>query len=135
MTTTTINLDNILDRNLIHVNVKASSKKEVLELLASKFLENNYITSSEEYLEDVYKREEAGVTGIGNYVAIPHGRSAAVEKVGAAIVILDEEVEWESLDETGAKIVILFAVGNDNEGSNAHLKLLAAFARKLATKM
>lgn len=125
-------LVSILDQNLIHLNLHASSKQEVLQKLASGFLENNYINSLDDYLEDVYKREQVGVTGIGNLVAIPHGRSSAVEKVGAAIAILDEEVEWESLDDRGAKIIILFAVGDNNEGASAHLKMLASFARKLA---
>ena len=44
---------------------------------------------------------------------------------------MDHEIEWESLDDTGAKVVILFAVGADDEGANEHLKLLAMFSKRL----
>lgn len=124
-------LQHILDKNLIYVNLPAKTKQEVLHTLANGLQQNNYIDSVEEFLADVYRWEQQTVTGVGNFVAIPHGKSWTVQKVGAAIAILKDTVEWESLDDKGVKIVVLFAIGNQQEGFKAHLRLLAAFARKL----
>lgn len=124
-------IKNFLDSKIIKVNIKATNKESVLKELVNTLKENDYIDNSELFLEDVYKREEEGVTGIGNYVAIPHGKSAAVKNVGVAIGVLENEIEWETLDENGVKVVILFAVGNDLEGAKTHLKLLSKFAQRL----
>lgn len=72
-----------------------------------------------------------GQTGIGNYIAIPHGNSDAVQKIGVAIGITQQEIPWETLDGKGVKGIILFAVGKENDGAQTHLKLLSLFARKL----
>ena len=73
---------------------------------------------------------EAGA-GIGNYVAIPHGKSDSVTQVGIAIGKVEDEIAWETLDGKGVKLIFLFAVGNDNENARTHLKLLAEVARTL----
>jgi len=82
-------------------------------------------------VKDIYLREAQGQTGIGNYIAIPHGKSAYVKKVGVAIGVTENEIPWETLDGKGVKGIILFAVGDDTEGAQKHLKLLSLFARKL----
>ena len=109
----------------------ANSKEEALIDLANLLLENEYITDIEGFMKDIYDREAEGQTGIGNYIAIPHGKSDFVQKLGVAIGISEEEIPWETLDGNGVKGIILFAVGNDNEGAQNHLKLLSLFARKL----
>lgn len=112
-----------------HLNVK--SKAETLDAMAELFVKAGIVTNKEEYLKDVYAREEIGETGIGNHIAIPHGRSKSVAAPGAAVAVLEHEVEWESLDDTGAKVVILFAVGDDGDAANDHLRLLAMFSKRL----
>ena len=76
-------------------------------------------------------RSSQGQTGIGHYVAIPHGKSDSVTQVGIAIGKMENEIEWETLDGEGVKLIFLFAVGNDNENAKTHLKLLAEVARNL----
>lgn len=112
-----------------HLNVK--NKEEALDAMAQLFVDTKAISDKDAYLKDVYEREEFGATGIGNHIAIPHGKSEAVVTPGIAIAVLEQEVEWESLDDTGAKVVILFAVGADNESAQEHLKLLAMFSKRL----
>lgn len=121
----------ILDVNLIKSDMKVDSKEEALNLLCQELLNNGYISDIEGFKEDVYAREKEGKTGIGNFIAIPHGKSAHVDNIGVAIGINETEIPWESLDDRGVKGIILFAVGNDNEDANQHLKLLSLFARKL----
>ncbi|EMF0059699.1 PTS sugar transporter subunit IIA [Enterococcus hirae] len=121
----------IIDPNNIKTNLVGETKDEVLKELATVLLQNHYITDVDGFMADIYAREEEGQTGIGNYIAIPHGKSSYVDRIGVAIGVTENEIPWESLDGKGVKGIILFAVGDDNEGAQEHLKLLSLFARKL----
>lgn len=121
----------VIDRKTVLTHMTATNKEQALQQLASALNEAGYLTDTAGYIKDVYQRESEGSTGIGNYIAIPHGKSDSVSKIGVAIGILDQEIEWETLDDHGVKVIILFAVGSDNEGAKEHLKLLSLFARKL----
>lgn len=126
-----VEVSQIIDRKNIKTNLVGLTKDEVLKELATVLLQNNYITDINGFMEDIYAREAEGQTGIGNYIAIPHGKSPHVEKIGVAIGVTKNEIPWETLDGKGVKGIILFAVGDDNEGAQEHLKLLSLFARKL----
>jgi PTS system fructose-specific IIA component len=122
-------LANILDENIIFPMADYTSKEEVLHELSELLEKENYVRDASEFLTAVYEREKEGVTGIGNKLAIPHGKSESVQKPGVAIITLNNKVDWESLDDSGAQIVFLIAVGTEN--SKDHLKLLSQIARKL----
>lgn len=124
-------VNEILDENTIIVDLDCTTKDEAIRKLTEVLYTQKYITDKVQFLDDIYKREQLGQTGIGNYIAIPHGLSSAVSKVGVAIGISQNELEWETLDGNGVKIIILFSVGIDGEGSREHLKILSSFARKL----
>lgn len=126
-----MNVREVLDERVIDLKMKAADKREAITYLAGKLKDAGYIASVEEYVEDIYYRESQGQTGIGNYVAIPHGKSDSVTQVGIAIGKMEDEIEWETLDGNGVKLIFLFAVGNDNENARTHLKLLAEVARTL----
>ena len=125
-------LNDVLDRNTILTNLNANAKDDVIDALARRLREHGYIASVDAFVDAVHEREKEGATGIGNHVAIPHGRSETVNKNGVAIAVLDREIEWESLDDTGAKVVVLCTVGASGDGANEHLRLLSLFARKMA---
>ncbi|MER2226260.1 MAG: fructose PTS transporter subunit IIA [Carnobacterium sp.] len=122
---------NIVDLKTIKTNMQAKTKDEALKELTELLVQNGYITDVDGFMKDIYAREAEGQTGIGNYIAIPHGKSDFVKKIGVAIGIIEEEIPWETLDGKGVKGIILFAVGDDNDGAQNHLKLLSLFARKL----
>lgn len=124
-------LAGVIDPKTIITNIKAETKDDVLRALANAFYQEGYIGDVDEFVKSVYEREAEGATGIGNHVAIPHGKSQTVKKNGVAIAILEHEIAWESLDDTGAKVVVLFDVGDDSEGAKEHLRMLSLFAKKL----
>ena len=126
-----MNEKDVLDERVIDLNMKAADKKEAITNLAGKLKNAGYIADVESYVKDIYLRESQGQTGIGHYVAIPHGKSDSVTQVGIAIGKMENEIEWETLDGEGVKLIFLFAVGNDNENAKTHLKLLAEVARNL----
>lgn len=127
-------IDKILDDNLILNYLKAESKIQVLEKLSEVLKENEYISEVDGFVKDVLEREKLGVTGIGNFVAIPHGQSDYVNETTIAIGKLNKEIEWESLDNNGVRIVILFVVKNDKNFADEHLKLLSKVASNLANE-
>lgn len=121
----------VINRKLVVTNLNVSSKDEMLRALIQKLSQNGYVKDQEGFLKEVYDREAEGQTGIGNFIAIPHGKSSLVTSPAVAIGINEAEIPWESLDDHGVKVVILFAVGDDVDGAKEHLKLLSLFARKL----
>lgn len=121
----------VLNPETIVTHLDVKNKADALDAMAELFVQAKNVSDKEAFIKDVYAREEVGETGIGNYIAIPHGKSKAVITPGVAIAVLDHEIEWESLDGTGAKVIILFAVGADNEAAQEHLKLLAMFSKRL----
>ncbi|AYW48079.1 PTS fructose transporter subunit IIA [Tetragenococcus osmophilus] len=127
-------ISEILDKNIIETNLNVATKEEAIEHIVASLKTNDYISEEKAFAQDIYNREKEGKTGIGNYIAIPHGKSSVVDKVGVAIFINKQEIPWESIDEHGVKVIVLFAVGDSNEGAEQHLKLLALFAKKLGNE-
>lgn len=125
------NVGDVIDLRTVLPHLEVKTKDEALHKMADKLLEAGYLTNADGFVKDVYAREAEGKTGIGNYIAIPHGKSEHVQKSGIAIATIDNEIEWETLDDNGVKVIVLFAVGATNEAAQEHLKLLAMFARKL----
>lgn len=126
-----IELSKVIHQELMVVGTKAKSKAEIIEQLGLLLQEKGYVTSAEEYIKDVYLREEEGETGIGQGVAIPHGKSSAVKETTVAIAVLDQEIEWETLDGKGVKLIIMFAV-KDSDANTTHVLLLQQVAILLA---
>lgn len=127
-------ISEILDKNIIDTKLNVATKKEAIQHIVASLKANDYISNEEVFAQDIYAREKEGKTGIGNYIAIPHGKSSVVDKVGVAIFVNQQEIPWESIDEHGVKVIVLFAVGDSNEGAEQHLKLLALFAKKLGNE-
>lgn len=124
----------ILDKRVIDLKMKAINKDEVIRHLAGLLQKAGYVEDLEGYIKDVYLREEEGITGIGGHVAIPHGKSEFVDKVGIAVGRTEQMVEWESYDEEPADLFFLFAVPSDSEGAKDHLRLIAELAGKLGNE-
>ena len=126
-----IDLSKIISKDLLIVDSVSESKQEVLLELAKLLEKKEYITNAVNSLDDVYLRESEGITGIGNGIAIPHGKSKAVKKTTVAIAVLKNEINWETLDEKGVKVVSLFAV-QDTDATTTHILLLQQVAILLA---
>ena len=126
-----IDLSKIISKDLLIVDSVSKSKQEVLLELAKLLEKKEYITNAVNFLDDVYLRESEGITGIGNGIAIPHGKSKSVKKTTVAIAVLKNEIDWETLDEKGVKVVILFAV-QDTDATTTHILLLQQVAILLA---
>src|SRR6201988_472727 len=108
--------------------LKVNSKKQILQELAAKAAELSG-QSERTVLETLQQREKLGSTGVGNGIAIPHGKLAKLNKLFGLFARLDRPVDFEALDGQGVDLVFLLLVP---EGAGAdHLKALARVARLL----
>lgn len=125
-------VETVLDPKIVKFSMEAKTKDEVIRELSSLLYSQGYIDDFEAFVKDVYLREKEGITGLGNNVAIPHGKSSCVKKPAIAIGTTKCLIDWESYDDQPACLFFLFAVPSDVEGSRTHLKLLSQLATKLA---
>lgn len=125
----------ILDEKIIDLEVEGTTKNEVLHNLSKKLYDAEYINDVDQFVSDIYIREEEGPTGMGNHISIPHGKSKTVKKIGIAIGRTKQYVKWESsMDESGyqdTNVIFLFCVSDDTDFASNHMKLLAELAGKL----
>ncbi|MCI6844247.1 MAG: PTS sugar transporter subunit IIA [Coriobacteriaceae bacterium] len=128
-------LKEILREENISVGARARDKRDVLRQMCVVLEENGLVRSAEAFYADVLLREKLGPTCIGDGVAIPHGKSAAVKRPAVVVFQLDAPVLWESIEgKEEVTVVILFCVSDDDMAAREHLHLLAEVARKLAYK-
>lgn len=126
-----MDITKVINKNRINLNLEVANKEEAISSLAELLLRDGVITSKEEFIKDVYLREEEGETGIGGGIAIPHGKSDSVIKTSLAIGRTKEGIQWETLDGEPVRCIILFAV-RQVDRTSTHIKLLAQVAGALA---
>ncbi len=119
----------IIDTSLVKLNLDAKSKEDALEALATLAADNNKINDQESYIKAVLKREEEFSTAVGFGVAIPHGKSDAVNEPFFMFATVDS-IDWNAMDGNPVDMVFLIGVPTSDAGST-HLKILAALSRKL----
>lgn len=125
-------IKDIIDTKIMGVDLEGTTKDDAINVMAQILFDAGYINDLQSYKDDIYYRETLGKTGIGNYIAIPHGLSKSVVKNGIAIGKFKNEIPWESFDGKGVRVVCLFSVQDGDNAGNEHLKMLATIAGKLA---
>jgi fructose-specific phosphotransferase system IIA component len=125
-----LNVMSIINENLIKLNISNNSKEEVIKTLANLINNENRLNDYDSYVEEVLYRENIITTGIGNGIAIPHGKCKAVKVPTIAVGRINEGVEWDSLDDKPVNIVFLLAIPEEYV-SDKHLRILASLCRKL----
>ncbi|MCL2918482.1 PTS IIA-like nitrogen regulatory protein PtsN [Shewanella litorisediminis] len=108
------------------------SKKKVLELISDLAAAQNPSLSSQEIFESLLAREKMGSTGIGNGIAIPHGRLGTIDKPVAVLIKCEEAIGYDAIDKQ--PVDILFALLVPSDQCQQHLSTLAAMAEKLNDK-
>ena len=116
-------ITDLLDKNSISLNAAPADKKETLDLAVELMAKSGKLSDVEKYREQVYAREEESTTGIGEGIAIPHGKCDAVKAPGLAARVIKNGVEYESLD--GEPVTLLFLIAAPNTKDNVHLDVLS----------
>jgi PTS system nitrogen regulatory IIA component len=119
-------ISDLLSPERIRCDVHSSSKKRLLELISQELSRNSDELSQREIFESLCARERLGSTGLGNGVAIPHGRVKGTQNVEASFIRLKKPLPFDAVD--GQPVDLLFALAVPEDCSEDHLKLLAQVA-------
>jgi nitrogen PTS system EIIA component len=121
-------LADLLQQNAIIPAMKANSKKQVLQELASRAAKVTGL-AEREIFDVILQREKLGSTGVGNGIAIPHGKLHAIHSIVGVFARLDQPVDFEALDDQPVDIIFMLLA--PEEAGADHLKALSRIARVL----
>lgn len=113
----------LLDERSVLLSSGAKNKKEALDQAIALMARSGKIADQEAYRKAVYAREEEGTTGVGEGIAIPHGKGDAVKEPGLAAMVIPGGVDFESVD--GQDVTLLFLIAAPNTEDNVHLDVLS----------
>ena len=122
-------ITDLLTKDSISIGISLQNKSDAIDTAVGLMNNLNNLKDLEEFKRQVYIREEKGSTGVGEGVAIPHGKSSVVTKPGLAAMTIPDGVEFESLD--GNPVNLLFLIAAPDNDSNVHLEILATLSKLL----
>lgn len=121
-------LDSLIDKQSVLASVKSPNKKQLLQEL-SQSLAAQVAVDHRVILEVLMKREKLGSTGIGQGIAIPHGKLPSISRVYGLFARLAQPVEFDSVD--GQPVDLVFVLLAPEDAGADHLKALAKISRLL----
>ena len=122
-------ITDLLSKESVLLNVDVNDKEACLVKLVDLMDASGKISDKKSYLDAVHEREKEGTTGVGNGIAIPHGRCSGVKEPGLAAMTIPSGVEYEALDFKPVDLAFLIAAP---EGSGSmHLEILSKLATML----
>ena len=119
----------ILSPDSTIVDLKGETKEEIITELVDSLANSDAITDRDKVLQAVLEREKIMSTGIGDGIAIPHGKSDSVEQLIAALGTQRRGVDFEALD--GEPAYVFFLLVSPANVSGPHIKALARISRLL----
>lgn len=119
----------LLGTQAVDLQVRADNKEELLRKAVALMVRQGNISDEEQYFQAVLERETEGTTGVGQGIAIPHGRCEGVTRPGLVAMVLPEGVEYDSLD--GEPVKLVFLIAADMQGGSAHIDILSKLSGML----
>ena len=116
----------------IEPNMKSTTKKDAIRELVSLLKRAEAIAEENFVAEVVLEREELGTTGIGEGIAVPHGKSDTVDRLVAAFGRSEKGIDFDSIDNQPVHLLFLLVAPSDSAGP--HLMALARISRLLKNK-
>ena len=116
-------ITDLLDKRSISLDAAPADKKATLDMAVELMAKSGKLLDVEQYRAQVYAREEESTTGIGEGIAIPHGKCDAVKTPGLAAMVIKNGVDYDSLD--GEPVTLLFLIAAPNTKDNVHLDVLS----------
>jgi PTS system fructose-specific IIC component/PTS system nitrogen regulatory IIA component len=113
----------------IKVGLEAEDKDEAFEEMVDQFCQASKINARDEILEAVQEREAKMSTGIRQGIAIPHGKTTAVDQINGIIGISKKGIDYDALD--GKPVYLLFMILAPEKDTEKHLRMLKRLAELL----
>jgi len=124
-----VNIQDMLKEAFIIEDLKSKTKKEVLAELSDVFLSDDMGIARDSMIEVLMEREKLGSTGIGDGIAIPHGKLTGLERLVVSFGRSSVGVDFDSLD--GGPVHLFFLLMAPENSAGQHLKALAKISRML----
>ena len=121
-------INDLISSDVVVANLKATSKKQVLHNLARRASKQTGI-NEREIFDVLMERERLGSTGVGNGIAIPHGKLPELERLHGLFALLEQPVDFQAIDEHPVDLIFLL-LAPESAGAD-HLKALAKISRLL----
>lgn len=119
----------LLKKESIELGVKVSSKEEAIDRLVDLMNAGGRLKDKAGYKEGILAREAQGSTAVGDGIAIPHAKVAAVKEPGLAAMVVPEGVDYEAFDGSLANLIFMIAAPAD--GADVHLEALSRLSTLL----
>jgi fructose-specific phosphotransferase system IIA component len=116
----------------IKISLESKTKKDVIKELVELLVKSGKVKDRKKMIQTLLEREELGSTGIGQGIAIPHGKSDTVSDLAAAFGLSTDGISFDSLD--GEPVNIFFLLVAPEGAAGAHLKALARISSLLKDK-
>ncbi|CAM7910720.1 MULTISPECIES: PTS 2-O-a-mannosyl-D-glycerate transporter subunit IIABC [Enterobacter] len=127
-----MNLTTLTHARAVCVQARYASRDEAIRQLTMRLVALGKITDGEAFLAEVYRRESQGPTALGEGLAVPHGKSSAVNEAAFAVATLSEPLEWEGVDgPENVELIVLLAIPPAEAGST-HIQVLTSLTSRLA---
>lgn len=127
-----MNIQALVSLDRTECAVQCNSKKRILEIISDIAAQTNPEVEKEAVLNALLSREKVGSTGIGNGIALPHGRLPELTKVTAVVVTTTPAINFDAIDDK--PVDIFFAILVPENQTEGHLQTLATIAGKLSQK-
>lgn len=120
------NITQVLKPNLVIFNLNASSKDEVLTEMAQKLSQEGIVANEMSFIETLKEREAISTTGVGDGIAIPHGRSSVVSESVVVFGRSDTGIDFDSMD--GKPAHLFFMIATPENSGDDHLSILSTLS-------
>ena len=122
-------ITDLINKDAIDLNVHVATKKELIRKAVELMARNGNIKDTQKYEDLVIKREQEGSTGIGEGIAIPHGKGECISKPGLSAMVIPNGADFDALD--GNKVNLLFLIAAPDTKENIHLDVLSRLSTLL----
>lgn len=122
-------ITDLLSVQAVDLKASADSKEEILRKAIALMVKQGNISDEEQYRKAVFAREEEGTTGVGDGIAIPHGRCDCVKRPGLVALVIPEGVSYEALDDE--PVTLLFLIAADTGSGSEHIDILSKLSAML----
>ena len=102
-------ITDFISKKSIALNVHPADKHEAIDMLIDLLMTSGAIKEKEVVRRDILKREAQGSTGLSNGLATPHAQNHAIKKTSVSIITVPQGVEFDSIDDKPARLLVLFA--------------------------
>lgn len=121
----------LLPESNVLIDLDVSSKKRVFEQVGLLFENNNSVARSEVF-DSLFAREKLGSTGLGQGIAIPHGRIKGLKEAAGAVVRTLQPIAFDAPD--GQNVSIIFVLLVPDRATDMHLQILSELAQMFSEK-